>query len=103
MEPASLKITPWDVPERPTGKLWSCHLRWCLIAMREGDRDMAFIASLLSHALKNGGLTPKQAAYAQKAIDRVYNQWLIDLAEDAETPEVEAGDALAFAVPEGRA
>jgi hypothetical protein len=43
--------------------------------MEASDPDLAFAASLLSYACKNGGLTDRQERYAVNIIDRLYNLW----------------------------
>lgn len=46
--------------------------------MDASDPDMAFVASILSHAVKFGGLTEKQAKYATRAADRLFALWTVE-------------------------
>lgn len=97
----SYRLRPEEVPSYPEGKLWACHLRWCLAVMDHDDKDLGFIASLLAHAAKTGGLTAKQAKYAQKTLDRIRDLWMGD-ALDCQQPPT-AAEALAVIPAEGRA
>ncbi len=58
-------------PPIPDSDLWTEHLHWCLKAMAYDDPDVGFIGSLLAYAHNNGGLTTKQAKYAERTIKRV--------------------------------
>ena len=77
-------LDPWGIPDFPSSLKWADHLRWCVAVMDGDDADLGFAASLLSHALK-GGLTEKQARYAQRVIDRVrahHSSGLLDCQQD---------------------
>jgi hypothetical protein len=43
--------------------------------MDHDDPDLGFVASLLSHAVRGGGLTERQQPYATKVIDRIRKMW----------------------------
>jgi hypothetical protein len=58
-------------PPIPDSDLWTDHLHWCIKVMPYDDPDAGFIGGLLSYAHANNGLTPKQAKYAQRTMDRL--------------------------------
>ena len=64
-----------QIPGFPSGGRWTDILRWCVAVMDEGDDDLAFMASLLSHSVRFGGLTAKQVRYAKEIVERVHQQW----------------------------
>lgn len=59
------------VPQPPTTGLWADALRWIVAVMDADDPDLGFIASLLNHCLNHGGLTERQAKYAEKIKTRI--------------------------------
>ncbi|GGC70768.1 hypothetical protein [Chelatococcus reniformis] len=69
------RLRPDQVPDFPEGGKWGDALRWSLAVMDPGDRDIEFLASLLSYCLKHGGLTEKQAHHATRTITRVRDRW----------------------------
>jgi hypothetical protein len=71
-------LLDWQVPDPPSSQVWTDHLRWLVAVMDHDDSDLAFIASLLSYALKFDGLTEKQAAPANKILARVRRMWRED-------------------------
>lgn len=71
-------LEPHQVPNFPVSDRWVDHLRWCLAVMDANDDDIAFAASLLSHAINNGGLTEKQVKYATRTVKRVQALWLAE-------------------------
>ena len=68
-------LSPGQGPEYPTTKAWTDVLRWALAVMDPDDRDLAFLASLLSHAAERGGLKEKQAKYANRSLERLIDLW----------------------------
>lgn len=60
-----------QVPPMPSSTRWADILRWMVIVMDPDDSRLSFIASLLSHSLKYGGLSEKQSAAATKIYDRI--------------------------------
>lgn len=58
--------------DRPAdGTPWAAELHQAIKAIALDHPDLGFLASLLSHALKHGGLTEKQATYAERALGRL--------------------------------
>ena len=55
----------------PTAALWADWLRWLVVVMNPDDPQLHFAASLLSHALKAGGLSEKQANAGNRMIERI--------------------------------
>lgn len=66
----------------PDDPSWTAQLHWAVRSIPTADKDLGFLASLLSHALKNGGLSDKQARYAERALDRIRT------GTDAQSPTV---------------
>lgn len=58
-----------------TGNEWTMRLHWYLRIMDEDDKDVGFLASLLSYAHKHGALTDRQEVYAKRVMDRVHGMW----------------------------
>ncbi|MDB6178985.1 hypothetical protein PAF17_15950 [Paracoccus sp. Z330] len=62
-----------QVPEPPhESALWPDWLRWLVVVMNPDDPQLHFAASLLSHALKTGSLSQKQAAAGNRMLNRVF-------------------------------
>lgn len=65
-------LESFQVPEPPYGsKSWFDWLRWMVTVMNPDDPQFHFIASLLASAARYGKLTEKQAAAANRAIERI--------------------------------
>lgn len=64
------------VPPPPCSNEWTHLLHWCVQVMDVVDPDLAFTASILSHALNHGGLTEKQAKYASRIHERLRELYL---------------------------
>jgi hypothetical protein len=64
-----------QVPDPPDSTLWIDQLKWAVTVADADDSDLAFLASLLSHAIRGGGLTLRQEPHARKAIDRLEAMW----------------------------
>ena len=58
-------------PPYPVDEDWVERLHWTVCAMDLHDRDLGFMASLLSHAFKFGDLSERQQRYAIRVVDRV--------------------------------
>ena len=65
-----------SLPPPPEVRTWTHILHWCVQVMDVGDPDLAFTASILSHALKHGGLTEKQVKYAERIHERLRELYL---------------------------
>lgn len=104
-EDEPFKLRPYEVPDFPNSRRWVDQLRWCLAVMDHDDDDISFLASLLGHAAGDrGGLTEKQAKYAQRIVDRVVALHSAGhLACQAEDETIRAGVGLADQPPAGRA
>lgn len=85
-DPAGYRLPPGAVPEFPQSTLWMDLLRWALVVMDHDDRDLGFMASLLSYCLDHQGLTEKQAKYARRIFVRVHATWLADQLECQRRP-----------------
>ena len=99
-------LLDWQVPDPPSSQVWADHLRWLVAVMDHDDSDLAFIASLLSHALKFEGLTEKQAAPANKILARVRRMWREDrlsVQQPSNEDSGEASESLADLPPAGEA
>jgi hypothetical protein len=71
-------LEDYQVPLPPYGEdgtPWTDTLRWLVCVMNPDDRSLHFIASVLSSALKNGGLTERQAAAAKKIEHRIMRDY----------------------------
>jgi hypothetical protein len=90
-------LIDWQVPDPPSSQVWADHLRWLVAVMDHDDSDLAFIASLLSHALKFEGLTESQAAPANKILARVRRMWREDRLS-AQRPSDEDSDEVSGAL-----
>src|SRR5258708_3892997 len=64
-----------EVPRPARSAIWADHLRWAVAVMDGDDSDLAFVASLLSHAVRHDGLSPRQAKYARRILDRLIAAW----------------------------
>ena len=60
-----------QVPCCPDAPTWFDCLRWLVVVMNPDDRSLLFVASCLSHAIKNNGLTEKQGDACAKVFERV--------------------------------
>lgn len=60
-----------QVPEPPEGGRWDDHLRWLLMVMNPEDPQLHFAASILSHALRYGQISEKQAEAALRMLERI--------------------------------
>lgn len=86
-----------QVPAPPYGsKSWADWLRWLIVVMNPDDPQLHFAASLLSHSLKTGGLSEKQAAAANRTIQRVH-----DAFEAVDLLCLKSGRPAAAVVPTG--
>jgi len=65
-----------QVPSPPTSTLWVDLLRWTVCVMDPKDTRLAFIASCLSYAIKNGGLTDAQAEACENIHERVRDAFM---------------------------
>lgn len=68
-------LAPSQVPAPPASAQWVEQLRWCMAVMDSDPDELGFVAGLISYAIKQGGLTEKQAKYAQRLLDRVTEDW----------------------------
>lgn len=68
IDPTAVPAFPPAIPESTQ---WTDVLHWCVRVMDIDDPDLGFAASILSHAIKFGGLSEKQARYAQRIFDRL--------------------------------
>ena len=59
-------LTSDCVPSPPVSTQWADVLRWLVMVMDPQDTRLSFIAGLLSHTLKHGGLTDRQSAAGNK-------------------------------------
>lgn len=64
------------VPPRPSKSKWEHQLRWLIAVMDDDDSSIQFVASCLSHCIKNDGLTQRQAQACQRILDRVSDMWM---------------------------
>lgn len=55
----------------PDSDDWAEWLRWAIFVMATDDRDLGFVASLLSYRMTRGALTDKQIKAALKVIRRL--------------------------------
>ncbi len=67
----SFTLHAGQVPERPVSNLWVDQLRWLVCVMNTDDNALHFISSVLSHVLKNGGLSAAQGKVAESVLDRI--------------------------------
>lgn len=103
------ELTPFrlhwnEVPDPPKSKAWACHLRWCIAVMDDDDDDMGFVASLLAHTCKSGGLTHKQARYAQRILDRIaahHSGGYLDCQQSETRPAEPEGNVVSLRPVEG--
>lgn len=86
------------LPPPPDSNRWADVLHWCVQVMDVGDPDLAFTASILSHALTYDGLTDRQAKYGQRIYDR-----LLELYDRQQLPRQMAASALVNLPTEGNA
>lgn len=63
--------TPEGLEPPPDNASWAAQLHWAVRSIPTDDKGLGFLASLLSHALKYGGLSDKQARYANRALERI--------------------------------
>lgn len=75
------RLETWQVPEPPKSKAWACHLRWMVAVMDADDSSLHFIASCLSHCVKNGGLSEKQERAVTKCLDRIMSAYNAEILE----------------------
>lgn len=85
-DPHGYRLSPGSVPEAPQNDRWPDYLRWVIAVMDADDRDLGFMASLLSYCLDHQGLTEKQAKYARRIFVRVHATWLADQLECQRRP-----------------
>lgn len=94
-------LRPEQVPDPPHSSLYRDWLRWCVAVMDDDDSQLDFAASMLSQAIPRGGLTTKQAKWADKIIDlvfRAYEQGRLD----CQQPTLEASERHGTARPDLR-
>lgn len=71
---SAFTLRPEQVPDFPSATTWADQLRWCLAVMDAYDPELAFTASLLSYAARDG-LSERQAKSANKIVRRVLDAW----------------------------
>lgn len=71
MSEPTFSLYAHQVPDRPDSLVWVDVLRWMVCVMDVHDTRLAFIASCLSYAIKNEGLTPAQARACNRIYERV--------------------------------
>lgn len=83
------------IPDFPDPGRWSGLLRWMIAVMDDDDKALPFIASCLSHCLKNGGLSERQEASCYKVAMRLRDRWhamtldcQVEDAEDVQTSDL---------------
>ncbi|MHC2018769.1 hypothetical protein [Methylobacterium sp. CM6247] len=91
------------VPACHTGDGWVNYLRWLIAVMDAADKDLGFIASLLSHVAEKGGLIEKQGKYATRTVDRVRAQWMSGSLDCQQAPVPPETLGFASMTPEGNA
>ena len=64
-----------EVPDPPKSALWADLLRWMVCVMDPADKRIGFVARCLSSAVKNDGLTEKQAAACSAILSTVCQAW----------------------------
>jgi len=64
-----------ELPDYPHSRRWRDLLHWAVQVMDGEDPDLSFAASLLAYAIDRGGLTEKQACYADRMITRLHGLW----------------------------
>lgn len=68
-------LTDDQVPSPPVSPLWVDILKWCVCVMDPADERLGFIASCLAYAIKNNGLTERQAAACSAIKKRLIDDW----------------------------
>ena len=102
-------LRPEQVPEPPQSGQYRDWLRWCVAVMDDDDSQLDFAASMFSQAIPRGGLTTKQAKWADKIISlvlRTHEQGLLDCQQPrGDLPECRGSDKpdLRVVDPEGTA
>ncbi len=86
-QPPKFGLTASQVPDVPASTRWVDMLRWCVCDVDCDDYDLGFLASLLSYALRHGGLTERQERYAQKIVNRVHTTWSENRLQAQRAPE----------------
>ena len=65
-----------QIPDYPTDKAWTSILRWLVCVMDHHDTRLGFISGCLSYAIKNEGLTPKQAEACNHILEAIRSDFM---------------------------
>lgn len=71
-------IEPDQVPRPPAFKTEVDRLRWLICVADPDDKDLSFVASLLSQALKKGSLSDKQNLYFEHIWKRIHGRYVLN-------------------------
>ncbi len=64
-----------QVPDFPSDANWRDALRWLVMVMDHDDPQLSIAASMLCTVLSKGGMSQKQATWAQDILNRVLERF----------------------------
>lgn len=62
-------------PRPPDSDSQVQRLKWAIGAIPHDHQDLAFLASLLAHAIERPGLTERQEKWARRIVDALIRDW----------------------------
>ena len=81
-------LAPHQVPEPPLSDAWRDQLRWLVMVMNHDDPHLAIAASMLCQCIQKGGISEKQAVWANDILARVGERFA-DRGLDCQKPPAE--------------